>query len=172
MTSLPVETPKDARRILRWYALRQWIEDWHRILKSGCKAEHLNHQEGERIERAVTVKAVIAWRLHAMVMLGRETPELPADVLFPQAEIEALRVFAENRRLKIRPDDLGSAVRIMVIKGGYIDRPKAPPPGHNTLWRGYARLAADAAFLEMLVENGRLDPDYRKLRPDKKDGDR
>ncbi len=172
LTSLPAATAKNARRILRWYALRRRIEDWHRILKSGCKAEHLNHQEGERIERAVTVKAVIAWRLHAMVMLGRETPELPADVLFPQAEIEALRVFAESRRLKIRPGDLGSAVRIMAVKGGYIDRPKAPPPGHETLWRGCARLAADAAFLEMLADSGRLERDYRKLRPDKKDGDR
>ncbi len=172
LTGLPAATAKNARRILRWYALRWRIEDWHRILKSGCKAEHLNHQEGERIERAVTVKAVIAWRLHAMVMLGRETPELPADILFSPAEIEALRVFAESRRLKIRPGDLGSAVRIMVIKGGCIDRPKAPPPGHETLWRGYARLAADAAFLEMPADSGRLERDYRKLRPDKKDGDR
>ncbi len=74
LTSLPVSTRKEARRVLELYRLRGRIEDGHRVLKSGCKAEFLNHREGHRIERAVTIKAVIAWRLFAMVMLGRETP--------------------------------------------------------------------------------------------------
>ena len=37
---------------------------------------------GERIERAVTINAVIAWRLPAMTLLGRDTPELPVETLF------------------------------------------------------------------------------------------
>ena len=36
---------------LEWHRLRWRIEDWHRVFKSGCQAEHLGHRTGERIER-------------------------------------------------------------------------------------------------------------------------
>ena len=94
----------DAEQVLEWYRLRWRIEDWHRILKSGCKVEYLGHRTGQRIERAVTIKAVIAWRLAAMTLLGRETPELPSEVFFTQIQPAPLRV-------------LGLAVRTMAILG-------------------------------------------------------
>ena len=37
LTTLPVTSTVDAQRVLRWYALRWRIEDYFRILKSGCK---------------------------------------------------------------------------------------------------------------------------------------
>ncbi len=57
---------------MEWYRLRWRIEDWHRVLKAGCKVEYLGHRRGERIERAVTINAVIAWRLAVLTlaMLG------------------------------------------------------------------------------------------------------
>src|SRR3954464_60952 len=39
ITNLPVRSRKDALRMLNWYALRWKIETFHKILKSGCKAE-------------------------------------------------------------------------------------------------------------------------------------
>ncbi len=64
--------------------IRWRIEDGRRVLNSGCKAEFLNHQESHRIERAVTIEAVIAGRLFAIVLLGwaktrpaRRGPVLP-----------------------------------------------------------------------------------------------
>ena len=41
LTTLAVESRQDAERILEWYRLRWRIEDWHRVLKTGCKAEWL-----------------------------------------------------------------------------------------------------------------------------------
>ena len=76
LTTLPVNASR-GRAGGRALPSRWRIEDWHRILKSGCKVEFLKHQSGDRIERAVTINAVIAWRLAAMTLLGRETPELP-----------------------------------------------------------------------------------------------
>ena len=70
LTSLAEQTRQDAERMLEWYRLRWRIEDWHRVLKSGCKVEYLGHRRGERIERAVTINAVIAWRLAAMTLIG------------------------------------------------------------------------------------------------------
>ena len=134
--------------MLHWYGLRWRIEDWHRILKSGCKAEYLGHRTGQRIERAVTIKAVIAWRLAAMTLLGRETPEMPAKALFTQVQIRVLRHFAARRRLAT-PGNLGLAVRTMAILGGYLYRKNAPPPGHQKVWAGWPRLTIMAEAYEL-----------------------
>ena len=117
LTSLPVTSRQQALKILEWYRLRWRIEDWHRVLKSGCKVEYLGHRTGERIERAVTINAVIAWRLTAMTLLGRDTPELPADILFSDIEIIALEDFAKDRKLP-PPDNLGRAMLTMAMLGG------------------------------------------------------
>ena len=135
LTSLPVASARDATRIVEQYRLRWRIEDWHRILKSGCKVEFLGHRTGERIERAVTINAVIAWRLAAMTLMGRETPELPPDILFSDLEISVLEDFALDRKLP-PPDNLGLAVLTVAILGGYLNRKKDPCPGHRKFWHG------------------------------------
>ncbi len=97
---------EDAERVLDWYGLRWRIEDWHQGLKAGCKVEYLGHRTRERIERAVTIKAVIAWRLAVMTLLGRETPELPAEVFHTQLQMRVLRHFAQRRGMN-EPANLG-----------------------------------------------------------------
>ena len=169
LTSLAVETRKDAERVLDWYRLRWRIEDWHRILKYGCKAEYLSHQTGDRIERAVTIKAVIAWRLAAMVLMGRETPELPAEVLFSNVEIMALADLATDRKLP-QPDDLGRAVLVMAMLGGYLNRKHDGPPGHKKIWEGYIRLAVKAQTYDRLLRMDSTSLLYQRLRPDKSCG--
>ena len=41
LTTLVAHTRQDAQRILTWYRLLWRIEDWHRVLKSGCNVEYL-----------------------------------------------------------------------------------------------------------------------------------
>ena len=120
-----------------WYKLRWRIEDWYRVLKSGCKVEYLGHRQGERIERAVTINAVIAWRLTLMTLLGRDTPELPADTLFTEIELAALEDFAQDRR-QLPPDNLGRAVLTLAMLGGYLNykRKQYAVPGHKVMWEG------------------------------------
>ena len=52
LTTLPVTGTADAVRVLHWYALRWRIEEYFRVLKSGCKVEELQHHKAERLERA------------------------------------------------------------------------------------------------------------------------
>jgi hypothetical protein len=96
LTTLPLATPEDAIQCLRWYCCRWRIEDWHRVLKSGCRVEALAHDTAERLQRAIAIKAVIAWRLMLMTLLGRETPALPAEVLFSDLELRVLRAYAKK----------------------------------------------------------------------------
>jgi hypothetical protein len=39
ITNLPVRSRKDALEKLSWYSMRWKIETFHKILKSGCRAE-------------------------------------------------------------------------------------------------------------------------------------
>ena len=85
LTSLPVADRPQALQVLEWYRLRWRIEDWFRILKTGCRVEALQLRQAESLQRAVTLRAVtlravIAWRLAALTRLGRETPERPAEI--------------------------------------------------------------------------------------------
>jgi len=96
LTTLDIASPDDAVQCLRWYCLRWRIEDWHRVLKSGCRIEALAHQTAERLRRAIAINLVIAWRLMLMTLLGRETPDLPAEVLFSDLELRVLQASAKK----------------------------------------------------------------------------
>ena len=126
LTTVPVRSADDAKRILHWYALRWRIEDYFRILKSGCKVEELQHHSAERLERAIAIKMVIAWRIQLMVRLGREVPELPAEVLFSDIELRVLATFARSRNLA-PPQHLGEAVQLLARLGGWLGRARDPP---------------------------------------------
>lgn len=97
LTTLDILSASDAEQCLRWYCLRWRIEDWHRVLKSGCRIEDMAHDSAERLRRGIAINLVIAWRIMLMTLLGRETPGLPADVLFSDIELRVLRAFAKKK---------------------------------------------------------------------------
>ena len=134
---MDITSSEDAEQCLRWYCLRWRIEDWHRVLKTGCRIEKLAHDTAERLRRAIAINLVIAWRIMLMTLMGRETPELPAEVLFSDVELRTLRAFSKKNGLK-PPTLLGEAVRLVAKIGGYLGRNNDPPPGHQLLWQGYA----------------------------------
>ncbi len=156
-TTVPVTCEEEAAQILAWYRLRWRIEDWHCVLKTGCKVEYLGHRTGDRIERAVTLQAVIAWLLLAMALLGRETPERPALLLFTPLEIQALQDLARYRGWAL-PTTLGDTVIALARLGGYLARNHDPPPGPQKIWDGYIRLVERVAAYETLKDLQRLRP--------------
>ncbi len=96
LTTIKLGSPEDAEQCLRWYCLRWRIEDWHRVLKSGCRIEDIAHGTAERVRRAVAINLVIAWRIMLMTLLGREMPGMPAEVLFSDVELQTLRAYAKK----------------------------------------------------------------------------
>jgi len=96
LTTMKIESAEDAQRCLRWYCLRWRIEDWHRVLKSGCRIEKAAHNSAERLKRSIAIHLVIAWRIMLMTLLGRETPELPVELLFSDLEVEVLKAYAKK----------------------------------------------------------------------------
>ena len=136
--------------MVEYYALRWRVEDLFRLLKSGCKVEELRQQEASLLKRVITLHMVTAWRVLLMTLLGRTVGELEVDVLFTDAEVEMLRVYARRYRLKMLPDDLESAILLVAMMGGYMNRKHDPPPGSTVMWRGYGRLQIRAIAYEEL----------------------
>jgi hypothetical protein len=97
LTTIEVRSMKQAMKCVRWYCLRWRIEEWHRVLKSGCGVlEHQNHS-AESLSRAISIDAVVAWRIMVLALLGRELPELPCEILFNSWECEVLQLLAQKK---------------------------------------------------------------------------
>ena len=90
LTTVPIDSRKQALRCLRWYTLRWRIEEWHRVLKSGCRIESHQHHSANKLARAIAIDAVIAWRVMLLTLLGREVPEIPAKMIFAPWECQLL----------------------------------------------------------------------------------
>ncbi len=155
LTTIAVTGNEIAEECIRWYRLRWRIEDWHRVLKTGCGTEKLAYRTAERLKRGIAINMVIAWRIMLMTLLGRECPELPAEVLFSDIEIEVLSAHAAKKNAD-PPTQLGEAVQLVASLGGYLGRKKDPPPGHQIMWRGYANLQilCDGYLLGRSVDTG------------------
>jgi len=97
LTTCDVSTAEQAQQMLSWYCLRWRIEDWHRVLKSGCKIEKLQHKTAERLKRTIAINLVIAWRIMLLTLLGRECPDLPAEIVFSDLEMEVLKAHAKKK---------------------------------------------------------------------------
>jgi hypothetical protein len=67
------------------------------VLKSGCRIEDIAHKTAERLRRAIAINLVIAWRIMLMTLMGRETPQLPAEILFSDIELRTLRAYAKKK---------------------------------------------------------------------------
>lgn len=97
LTTVQVASAKQALKCLRWYCRRWRIEEWHRVMKSGCKIlEHQNHH-AKVLLRAIALDAVIAWRIMLLALLGRQEPGLPCELLFNPCECEVLELLAQKK---------------------------------------------------------------------------
>ena len=140
LTSLEVDNAETAVTVIGYY-LRRWrIEDLFRVLKSGCRAEHLAFHTADRLQRAIAINTVIAWRLMVMTLLGRDEPACDAELLFTDIELRFLTDYAAELGLP-PPDQVAAAVLLLAILGGYQNRTHDPPPGHQIMWRGYERIS-------------------------------
>lgn len=156
LTTCAVTSLEEAEAIIKFYGLRWRVEDTFRVLKSGCKVEKLRMQKASLLHNAITIHIVTAWRLLLMTLLCRISPDLEAEVIFTDMELEALHEYADYYSLK-KPTNLMSAVLLIGIMGGYAPR-KHSHPGHTVLWRGYSSLQIQAALLGRLIASGRMSP--------------
>ena len=140
LSSVQVETAEQAEEMLQWYMVRWQVEIFFRILKDGCKIEKLQLEHEERIEAAISLYMIIAWRVLFLTTLGRECPELPCSVVFDDEEWKAACVVARRKIVQDQPPTLDEMIRIVAGFGGFIGRKGDGFPGPKTLWIGLQRV--------------------------------
>jgi hypothetical protein len=90
LTDLAINTPDEAWEKVLWYRLRWGIEEWHRVLKSGCGVEQREFKTDENLKRVLVFDLIMAWRILALVKLGRTVPNVPAELLYTAEELTVL----------------------------------------------------------------------------------
>lgn len=142
LTTLSVTSAAEALEVVAFYRCRWGIEVWHKVLKSGCRIEARQLEDGAHLRRALAVYAVIAWRLLYLTLLARVAPEAPCTLVLEQAEWQALWCTIHHLPTPPpTPPTLGQALRWIATLGGFIDRPGQGEPGVTTLWKGLQHLA-------------------------------
>jgi Transposase Tn5 dimerisation domain len=136
-----VNSPGDAVEKLVWYAMRWKIEVFHKILKSGCRAENARLRTAERLVNLIAVFCVLSWRLFWMTMINRAAPDASPEVVLTEDEIRIIDQLAASRG---PPTQAGHSLTHYVTQiaklGGYLARAHDPPPGNTVMWRGWSRL--------------------------------
>lgn len=140
LTDLPVDDLATAVEKLDWYAMRWKIETFHKVLKSGCRAEQSKLRTTARLTNLLAVMCVVGWRVFWLTMTSRATPDAPPEVAFTPTEIAVLDTITGGP-----PDKAERTVSHYLSEvaklGGYLARASDPPPGNMVVWRGLTRLA-------------------------------
>ena len=139
ITNLPVRSRKDAVEKLAWYAMRWRIETFHKILKSGCRAEASKLRTAKRIANLIAVFCILSWRIFWMTMMNRVAPAASPAVALTTVETQLLDRLLPPTIKRWKPTLATYLVKIARL-GGYLNRAKDSPPGNTVMWRGLSRL--------------------------------
>jgi hypothetical protein len=123
ITDLPVQSRQDAIEKLEWYALRWKIELFHKILKSGCKAEESKLRTAQRLANLISIFCILSWRVFRMTMLNRSAPDASPNLALTDVEIALLDQLVKDKGQKsLRPKPLSHYLTKIARLGGYLAR--------------------------------------------------
>ena len=149
LTNRIVVTLEEAAQLIDWYRCRWEIETLFHVLKNGCRVESLQLGHVRKLELALAIYLVVAWRLAHLTRLGRTQPDLPASAVFEQTEWQAAWLLAEKSPPKKTPT-LREVIRRIAMLGGFLARKGDGEPGVKTLWQGYTRLSSFVRGVEQM----------------------
>jgi hypothetical protein len=141
LTNREVSTLEAAAQLIDWYRCRWEIETLFHVLKNGCRVEALQLGDIRKLEVALAIYLVVAWRLAHLLQLGRVQPDLPASTVFDQTEWRAAWLLAEKTPPKTIPS-VRDVIRRIAMLGGFLARKGDGEPGVKTLWQGFARVSS------------------------------
>ena len=131
ITDLPIRSPEEAVEKLGWYARRWQIELFHKILKSGCRAEEARLRTAERLVNLLALFCILSWRLFWLTMVNRAAPDASPRLALTEGEVRLLDRMAGRPGNRSPPATLSSYLTRIARLGGYLARASDPPPGNT-----------------------------------------
>ncbi len=136
LTDWPVERYAEALEVALVYATRWLIEEFHKALKTGTKAEELQLETAQSLFAAIAIKSIVALRLLDLRERVKLAPDVPAEEAgLNELELAVLRQ-ALNRPIKTVREVALAIGRL----GGHMNRKSDGLPGWQTLFCGMAKL--------------------------------
>lgn len=141
LSNREVSTLEEAAQLIDWYRTRWEIELLFLTLKEGCRVEALQLSSVQRIERALAIYLVVAWRVGLLMRLGRSCPQWDAERLLTRQEWQAAWIVA-RQKVPDKTPTLRQALHMIARLGGFMGRKGDGEPGVKSLWIGLQRVAA------------------------------
>jgi hypothetical protein len=145
----------DLVALIDWYRARWEIEIFFHVLKNGCQVQALQLSAVDRIERALALFMIVAWRIAYLMRMGQTCPDLDASLFFDQDEIRGAFLLMKKPRPS-HPPRLNDMVRLVAQCGGFLARKSDGEPGAKTIWKGLLRVMTAAETIRALGDEGAL----------------
>lgn len=145
LTTLPVGNFEQALQIVEFYIRRWRIEEFHFVLKQGCRIEHSQLKEPQSVENAITFYSLLAWKVLNLRYAASEQAQTPIeDFGFTAKDFYVLATFLSRMgKARIDPEkpcagigEFAKYVKVLATSS----KSKAPP-GVKVLWVGLEKLA-------------------------------
>lgn len=135
LTSEPVETLAECKKVIWYYKNRWQIEDFHKGLKTGCSIEKRQMGTIEQHKKILSVFSVFAW--HGLVLrFNAKTPENKEVELSPIQ----IKILKERYPKYIDTIDSKTTLKFVAMTGGFIGRKSDGNPGWKSILTGLTRL--------------------------------
>ena len=139
LTTLPIDTLEQVKAVVEYYCARWNIEIFFRTLKSGCRIEERRFEHVDRVERALGLYLIAAWRTLFVTRMGRACPDMDCEAVFEPSEWKAVWTATQRKRPPKKHPRLQEIVTLIAQLGGYVSR-KDGKPGTQTVWIGMQRM--------------------------------
>src|SRR6202034_2185814 len=95
-TDIGINSVEDAIKVVQYYALRWTIELYHKILKTGLKAENLQLETAHAIFAAISIMSIVGLR----VLDLRERLRMNPEALAKESGLDELEIKVLGKYLK------------------------------------------------------------------------
>ena len=144
-TSEPIDTEQQILAIVDIYRARWTIEEYFKVLKTGCAFEQRQLESKTTILKALALLTPIAWVLLRMRAASRRPGRLPIGAVLSPAQITILK---KRTGIPLRKNSSAAEAYLAVAQlGGHIKNNGAP--GWQVLNRGYIKLLTLEAGFKM-----------------------
>lgn len=131
LTNREVPTLEEAVMLIDWYRARWEVELLFHTLKNGCRVEALQLDVYPKLERAIALYLVVAWRIGHLMRIGRTHPEGDAGLVFEPDEIRV--AYALHGKRPPTTPQVNQVLRLIAMLGGFIGRKGDGEPGVKSI---------------------------------------
>jgi len=148
VTTVAVHSPEEAWERVKWYKWRWLLEDFHKVLKTGCGMEDRFLQTIDALWKLLALLTPMAMRLLWLRQTAQLAPDTPATAVVSEEIVRLVALLDKRPGIALTAKQLW---RTLARFGGYLDRKSDPPPGWQTLWQGWM-------YIQTVLEGVHLAP--------------